>query len=190
MIEHVQLIVCIQLPWVSCSNLIYKITIYWHMVSVQCFWYVSTAKRPSTVIECCVTNQVNILHLISLFMCVFIFFIDFPSSTVSTPTSTTRRIIMGASQFQNFVYFRCCCCFSISFDFGSLCFVSSGFCFWVCIFFSRFLGRNSLSALKVPILVFILVFLLRPKDLKKKYVNQVYSLTSGYRKDVLWLRKQ
>ena len=58
------------------------------------------------------------------------------------------------------------------------------------IFFSRFLGRNSLSALKVLILVFILVFLLRPKDLKKKYVNQVYSLTSGYRKDVLWLRKQ
>ena len=86
-------------------------------------------KMQSTVIECCVTNQVNILHLISLFMCVFIFFIDFPSSTVSTPTSTTRRIIMGASQFQNFVYFRCCCCFSISFDFGSLCFVSSGFCF-------------------------------------------------------------
>ena len=33
----------------------------------------------STVIECRVTNQVNILHLISLFMCVFIFFIDFPS---------------------------------------------------------------------------------------------------------------
>ena len=103
-------------------------------------------KMQSTVIECRVTNQVNILHLISLFMCVFIFFIDFPSSIVSTPTSTTRRIIVGASEFQSFVYFRCCC-FSISFDFSSLCFVSYGFCFWVCIFCSRFLGRNSLSAL-------------------------------------------
>ena len=105
-------------------------------------------KMQSTVIKCRVTNQVNILHLISLFMCVFIFFIDFPSSIVSTPTSTTRRIIVGASEFQSFVYFRCCCCcFSISFDFSSLCFVSSGFCFWVCIFCFRFLGRNSLSAL-------------------------------------------
>lgn len=124
----------------------------------------------------------------SLFVCVFIY--RFPKFNSVNSNKYYSQNYYGCVSISKFCLFSLLLLFFNFFRFWFTLFCFFWFLLLSLYLFSRFLGRNSLSALKVLILVFILVFLLRPKDLKKKYVNQVYSLTSGYCKDVLWLRKQ